>query len=100
LEGQTFQYNLLGNEQELLLAQKLMAFEQAVSTAGETLNPSKIALYAYDLAKAFNQFYQKHSVLSTDNPQLVAARLGLVSATAIILRKSLNLLAIETLEEM
>ena len=99
-EGQTFRYELLGNEQELLLAQKLMAFEQTVSTAATAFNPSKIALYAYDLAKGFNQFYQKHSVLSADNPQLVAARLCLVSATALALQKSLNLLGIETLEEM
>ncbi|MCX6789687.1 MAG: arginine--tRNA ligase [Candidatus Gribaldobacteria bacterium] len=93
-------YSLLGNEQELLLAQKLMAFNQTVATAGDTFNPSKIALYAYDLAKSFNQFYQKHSVLNADNPQLIAARLSLVSAVAIILQKSLNLLGIETLEQM
>ncbi|MEK9153748.1 MAG: arginine--tRNA ligase [Patescibacteria group bacterium] len=93
-------YSLLGNESELLLAQKLMAFDQTVATASETLNPSKIALYVYDLAKAFNQFYQKHSVLSADNPQLTTARLGLVLAVAIVLQKSLNLLGIETLEEM
>lgn len=100
MEGQTFHYELLGNEQELLLAQKLMAFEQTTATAADTFNPSKIALYVYDLAKTFNQFYQKHSVLNADNSQLTAARLRLVSATAIILQKSLNLLGIETLEEM
>lgn len=99
-EGPSFRYDLLGNESELLLAQKLMAFEPTVEAAASDLNPSKIALYAYDLAKAFNQFYQKHSVLKAENSELAAARLQLVSATALALQKSLNLLGIETLEQM
>ncbi len=93
-------YSLLGNEQELLLAQKFMAFEQTVATAATALNPSKIATYVYDLAKAFNQFYQKHSVLNAENQQLATTRLTLVESVAIVIKQSLNLLGIETLEEM
>ncbi|MDD5750191.1 MAG: arginine--tRNA ligase, partial [Candidatus Pacebacteria bacterium] len=93
-------YSLLGNEQELLLAQKLMAFPQVIKAGAEALNPSKIAVYVYDLAKAFNQFYQKHSVLSAQNQETVTARLTLVSGVAIIIKQSLGLLGIDVLEEM
>jgi len=93
-------YSLLGNEAELLLAQKLMAFPEVIANAGQNLKPSKIALYVYDLAKAFNQFYQKHSVLKADNSDLAKARLKLVEAVANVIKKSLNLIGVDTLEEM
>ena len=93
-------YSLLGNEQELLLVQKLMAFPQVIETAAAGLNPSKIAIYVYDLAKAFNQFYQKCPVLNAENKKLAEARLTLVLAVAMLIKQSLNLLGIETLEEM
>ena len=99
-ERQTFPYGLLGNESELLLAQKLMAFPDVLQTAADTLNPSKIANFVYELCQTFNQFYQKYPVLKAENPDLTNARLLLVKAVSIIIKKSLNLLNIETLEQM
>jgi arginyl-tRNA synthetase len=48
----------------------------------------------------FNQFYNKHQVVQAGNDQLVSARLALIKATAVVLKKGLDLLGIEVLENM
>ena len=55
---------------------------------------------AFNTAKAFNQFYNKHQVLQADSEQLISARLELIKATAVVLKNGLNLLGVEVLENM
>ena len=98
LEGCDF--SLLGNPEELLLLQKLIQFPEEIHDAVQGFNPSKIAVHIFNTAKAFNQFYNKHHVLRAGNETLVTARLALIKATAIVLKKGLNLLGIEVLENM
>jgi arginyl-tRNA synthetase len=93
-------FSLLGNAEELLLLQKLIQFPEEINNAVQGFNPSKIAVHIFNTAKAFNQFYNKHHVLRAENEKLVTARLALIKATAIVLRKGLNLLGIEVLENM
>ena len=93
-------FSLLGNAEELLLLQKLIQFPEEVKTAAQEFNPSKIAAHIFNTAKAFNQFYNKHHVLRAETEKLVSARLALIKATAIVLKKGLNLLGIEVLENM
>jgi arginyl-tRNA synthetase len=71
-----------------------------VKYAAIEFNPSRIVNHVYETAKVFNQFYNHHSVLSAENEKVIKARLALVKATAIVLKKGLNLLGIEALEEM
>ena len=89
-----------GNPEERVLALRLMAFPRALCRAEELYDPSLVAGSVYDVAKAFNQFYNKHSVLYGPDEILVQARLGLVSATAKVLKKGLNVLGIDVLEDM
>ena len=98
LEGCDF--SLLGNPEELLLLQKLIQFPEEIHDAVQGFNPSKIAVHIFNTAKAFNQFYNKHHVLRAGNETLVTARLALIKATAIVLKKGLNLLGLEVLENM
>ena len=98
LEGCDF--SLLGNPEELLLLQRLIQFPEEIHDAAQGFNPSKIAVHIFNTAKAFHQFYNKHHVLRAKNEKLVTARLALIKATAIVLRKGLNLLGIEVLENM
>ncbi|UCF92090.1 MAG: arginine--tRNA ligase [Desulfobacterales bacterium] len=93
-------FALLGNPEELLLLQKLIQFPEEVNNAVGEFNPSRIALHIFNTAKAFNQFYNKHPVLHAADKQLVAARLALIQATAIVLKKGLHLLGLEVLENM
>ena len=93
-------FSLLGNTEEVYLLQKLIEFPREVQSAVEDLNPSKIAGYVFNTAKAFNQFYNKHPVLKAENEQFVNARLALINATAVVLRNGLGLLGVEVLENM
>ena len=93
-------FSLLGNAEELILLQKLIQFPEEVKTAAQEFNPSKIAVHIFNTAKAFNQFYNKHHVLRAETEKLVTARLALIKATAIVLKKGLNLLGIAVLENM
>jgi arginyl-tRNA synthetase len=93
-------FALLGNTEELQLLQKLMEFPAEVESAVRELNPSRIAVHIFNTAKAFNQFYNKHQVVQAGNDQLVSARLALIKATAVVLKKGLDLLGIEVLENM
>jgi arginyl-tRNA synthetase len=93
-------FSVLGNTEELQLLQKLIQFPDEVQSAVSEFNPSKIAVHVFNTAKAFNQFYNKHPVLHAENDRLVNARLALIKATAVVLKKGLNLLGIEVLENM
>jgi arginyl-tRNA synthetase len=93
-------FSVLGNPEELLLLQKLIQYPEEVNNAVAEFNPSKIAVHIFNTAKAFNQFYNKHHVLRAENEKLVTARLMLIKATAVVLKKGLELLGIEVLENM
>jgi len=93
-------FSLLGNAEELQLLQKLMELPEEVEGAARELNPSRIAVHVFNTAKAFNQFYNRHQVVQAGNDQLVSARLALIKATAVVLKKGLDLLGIDVLENM
>jgi arginyl-tRNA synthetase len=93
-------YNLLGNAEEVQLLQKLIEFPAEVQGAVQDLNPAKVAGHIFNTAKAFNQFYNKHPVLQADSGPLIGARLALINATAVVLKKGLGMLGVEVLENM
>lgn len=84
-------------KQEFELAKKLSQFPEVVLSAYKNYNPSLIANYSYELAKTFNEFYHACPVINSENQNF---RLNLVKSFRIVLKNSLNLLGIETLEEM
>jgi len=93
-------WNLLRAPEEKHLAFFLGQFGEAIEKSMAGYNPSVIAKYAFDLAKLFNDFYNKRSVLSAETPALSRARLALSSAAKITLENALGLLSIETVDEM
>jgi len=84
-------------EKEISLVKKLSEFSRVVSKSYETLNPANIANYAYQLSQVFNEFYHACPVVKSKNESF---RLSLVKSFMQVLKNSLNLLGIETLEEM
>lgn len=95
-----FDFTLLGQNEELLLAQRLIQLSDKLLAAVAEMNPACLAVQIHALAMAFNQFYQKIPVLGATDLTLINARLALVEAVAIALKQSLYLLGIEVLEEM
>jgi arginyl-tRNA synthetase len=93
-------FALMGHAEEVQLLQKLIEFPAEIQSAVQDLNPSKVAGHIFNTAKAFNQFYNRHSVLQADSEALVSARLELIKATAVVLKKGLSLLGVDVLENM
>lgn len=93
-------FSILGNEEETMLMQKLIQFPETLRIATRELSPLKVAVYVYETSKAFNQFYNKHQVLYASTKELKGARLVLIQAAATVLKNGLNLLGIETLDDM
>jgi len=93
-------FSTLGNTEELMLIKKLIQFPEEIEAAANQFNPGRLANHLYEICQAFNQFYQKHTVLSAENQELIKARVALVQATATVLKNGLNLLGIEALQEM
>lgn len=82
---------------EFELVKKLLQFKDAVASAYKNMNPSVIANYSYQLSQLFNEFYHSVQVIGSDNEPF---RLALVSSFRQVLRNSLSLLGIETIEQM
>lgn len=83
---------------ELLM--HLGRFPQATTEAAERYAPHALASYLYDLATALSRFYTQVPVLRAETETARLARLCLVEATGLVLRRGLVLLGIETPEEM
>ena len=96
---QTADLSLLTADEERSLITLLGDFPRQIRRAAEQYEPSIIATYLLDLAGTFNTFYQKHRVIS-DDKDLTAARLLLVSALRTVIRKGLDLLGIKCPERM
>lgn len=82
---------------EKILLTQLASFPETVAKAHEALAPNLIANYAHQLSQTFNEFYHSNKVIGSENEDF---RLALVDAFSQVLKNSLNLLAIETLENM
>ncbi len=85
-------------EQQLIFG--LGQFPQRVSEAAQDLAPSYIAQYAYDLARTFNQFYDKLSILKEEDPNKLQTRLVLANAVAETIKRAMGLLGIDVPEQM
>jgi arginyl-tRNA synthetase len=88
------------DERSKELIQTLDRFPEAVQQAARTYSPAVVAQFAYDLAKAFNSFYQVNPILNAETEALVGFRLELCATTASALRSALELLGIEAPERM
>lgn len=84
-------------DNEVALIKKIDNFPEVVKSSYNNLAPNLIANYAYELAQTFNEFYHNCPVMGSDKEAL---RLKLVESFRKTLKKSLELLGIETLEEM
>jgi arginyl-tRNA synthetase len=85
-------------ERELLVS--LEQFPLVVEQAVEEHNPSVVANYAYTIAKSFNGFYTKYSIMQAPTEESKAFRLRLSKLTGQVIKNSLALLGIQAPERM
>jgi arginyl-tRNA synthetase len=88
------------DEIEHQLIYLLSQFPQRIADAGKDLAPSYIAQYAYELAKTFNQFYDKLSILKETDQIKLNNRLILSNLVAETISKAMGLLGIDVPEKM
>lgn len=84
---------------ELSLAKQLLNFGLVLDAVAEEYRPNFLCNYLYELAGHFTRFYEACPVLKAE-PQVRAARLALADLTARVLKEGLEVLGIETLEQM
>jgi arginyl-tRNA synthetase len=82
---------------ERSLARKISEFTEIVDKAVNDLMPHHIATYLYELAQAFNRFYENNRVIGDERQE---ARLALVSIYAKTLKDGLSLLGITAPDRM
>jgi arginyl-tRNA synthetase len=98
-DSQSADSSLLTHEAEVALIKQLAKLPGAVREAGERYAPFVIAEWCYNTARSFSSFYHHCPVLDA-SPDLRAARLRLVAATAQALENGLKLLGIRAPERM
>jgi len=89
----------LGAPEELALARHLLNFGLVLEAVAEDHRPNFLCNYLYELAGRFTAFYENCPVLKSEAGQR-ASRLGLCDLTARVLKQGLDVLGIETLEQM
>ncbi|MBI3998322.1 MAG: arginine--tRNA ligase [Armatimonadetes bacterium] len=89
----------LADEREAALIHVLAELPEVIRVAGLRREPHRLCAYAREVAEAFHLFYTHCRVL-TDDAELTAARLSLVEAARIVLRRVLGLLGVSAPERM
>jgi arginyl-tRNA synthetase len=97
---QKFQAEVVTNPYELELVRTLGKLPGIIIECAKNRAAHTVASYAHDTAAVFNQFYRECPVLQAETPELIQTRLGLVDATRIVIRNTLNLLGISAPEMM
>lgn len=89
----------LGTEDDLAILRKLAFFGNMVSAAAKNLAPQYVTAYLQDLATRLHSYYGKYPILG-DDAKNTLARLAMLRAAAIVLRKGLFLVGVEAPQSM
>ena len=92
-------YDDLKTDEKNLIS-SIYAFSGIVKTAAEEYDPSHVANYCYDLAKAYHKFYHDFPILKAESEAARAFRLMLSVAISRVLAKGMDLLGIQMPERM
>jgi arginyl-tRNA synthetase len=88
------------NTEELELIFLLKDYGKLIQNAASEYSPALIANYVYEVAKTFNGFYAKHSVLNEESETSKLFRLSLIEEVADTIKKGMGLLGIQVPEKM
>lgn len=90
---------LIAHPAERLLLLKVLQLPEVVQSVADDLFPNHLCNHLYELAAQFMRFYEECPILKADAPTR-ASRLAMAALTARALHSGLNLLGLETLEQM
>jgi len=89
----------LAAAEETALAKHLLNFGLTLGAVAEEYRPNFLCNYLYELAGKFTSYYENCPVLKADDATR-ASRLALCDLTARVLKQGLDVLGIETVEQM
>ena len=89
---------LLPAEKEVLVT--LEQFPGLIQEAATEHDPSKIAIYVFNLAKLFNALYAEHSILNAESEEKKTLRAHIAHLTGATIRHGMSLLGIAVPERM
>jgi arginyl-tRNA synthetase len=85
-------------EKELIVT--LEEFPAVLKDAGTELDPSKVAIYIFNLAKTFSSFYSEHSIANAESNSKQQLRMMLSVLTATAIKNGMEVLGIKVPERM
>ena len=85
---------------ELELTNQLEIFPTVLADAAIEHDPSKVAIYVFELAKTFNGFYTQHSIANAESDEKKSLRIYLSKLTAQVLQRGMSVLGIRVPERM
>ncbi len=91
--------DLLREDHELALTRTLSRFPETIDSAARSRTPHLLAHYLHSVATDLHAYYNAHQFL-VEEENLRNARLNLILATKVILKKGLALLGVSAPEEM
>jgi arginyl-tRNA synthetase len=92
-------WDLIKHEKEIFLVKQLIYFPEMLDSITRNYYIHLIPQYLLTLCQAFNSFYSSCQVLS-DNKDLEKARLLLIRCVQIVIKVGLDILGIDTLNQM
>jgi arginyl-tRNA synthetase len=90
--------NWLPLEKELIVT--LEQFPAVLKDAGMEQDPSKVAIYIFNLAKTFSSFYSEHSIANAESNSKQQLRMMLSVLTATAIKNGMEVLGIKVPERM
>src|SRR3989344_267105 len=99
-KGGEVNLQLLSKPEELSLIKKILQLPDIIEDIANDYQVHRLPRYAYELAKTFTDFYEKHRVVDSKNPELTEVRLFLIHHTLYAIRHTLNLMGIAAPEKM
>lgn len=85
-------------EKELMVA--LEQFPEVLLDAAKEQDPSKVAIYIYNIAKIFSSFYAEHSIANAESTSKQQLRIMLSVLTATTIKNGMEVLGIKVPERM
>ncbi|MCL7411122.1 MAG: arginine--tRNA ligase [Methanosarcinaceae archaeon] len=92
--------SVLVEDTEVAFIKKMALFDRVIDQSARELKPHIFAIYARELADAFNQFYRFVPVISAEEDELRMNRLALVDCARTVLANTLDTLGIGAPEAM
>ncbi|MFX0181689.1 MAG: arginine--tRNA ligase [Candidatus Hodarchaeota archaeon] len=90
--------NVTPQEKSLIL--ELFKFSDVIISAASSFQPIQITKYAFELAAAFNKFYETSPVIAAKSSDIQGFRVDLVRTFRIIMGNVLHVLGIPVVDEM